>query len=40
MFKKITVFLEQIIEVNGKMSYLHENINDLKITLFASHEPK
>ena len=20
------------------MSYLHENINDLKITLFASHE--
>ena len=25
---------------NGKMSYLHENINNLKITLFASHELK
>ena len=40
MFKKIRVFLEQIIEATEKISYLHENINDLKVTLFASHEPK
>ena len=25
---------------DGKISYLHENINDLKIFLFASHELK
>ena len=36
MFKKNHIVSRTNYRSDGKMSYLHENINDLKITPFAS----